>query len=310
MARALSSALVLALLAATAVAFAITEGAKLERSPIYGTKVPIPVFSPNGRVAPVAQISFRLRKRERVEAWIQTSGGRRVRTLLHSRNFRAGATVNLVWDGLSDNGLAVPDGHYLPGVKLERSHRTIVLPSTITLDTVPPKVTVKHPLYPVLSPDGDHHGDIFRVPYRLNEPAHAIMYVDGTQVAFTKSQKLTGELVWNGTFDTKPARPRRNGYVLTIAAQDRAGNVSKPYPFAIAHIRYVVLARTRVVVRPRQRFALRVSTDAPTVHWKLRGRSGVQRRGTLHFRAPASRGVFQLYVFVGKHAARCAVVVA
>ena len=49
----------------------------------------------------------------------------------------------------------------------------------------------------------------------------------------------------------KPARPRRNGYVLTIAAHDRAGNVSKPYPFAIAHIRYVVLARTRVVVRPR-----------------------------------------------------------
>ncbi len=310
MARALSSALVLALLAATAVAFAITEGAKLERSPIYGTNVPIPVFSPNGQVAPVAQVSFRLRKRERIEAWIETAGGRRVRTLLQPRGFRAGARVNLVWDGLSDNGLAEPDGRYLPVVKLDRSHRTIVLPNPITLDTVAPKVTVKHPLYPILSPDGDHHGDTFRVRYTLDEPAHAIMYADGTQVAFTKSQKLSGDLIWNGRIDAKPVRPRQNGYVLTIAARDRAGNVSKPYPFAIAHVRYVVLARTRVVVRPRERFALRVSTDAPTVHWRLNGRSGVEHRGTLHFRAPAKRGVYHLYVFVGNHAARCAVVVA
>jgi hypothetical protein len=308
-ARALSSALVLALLAATAVAFAITESAKLERSPIYGTKVPTPEFSPDGSTVPVAQLSFRLRQRERVEVWIEKADGTRVRTLLEPRSFKAGAQLSLVWDGLNDAGLIEPDGVYKPVVKLERSHRTIVLPNPIRLDTVPPRITVKHPLYPILSPDGDHHGDTFRVRYTVNEPAHGILYVDGVRVAFTLAQKPTGELVWNGTLHGKPVRPRLGGYVLTIAAQDRAGNVSKPYPFAIAHVRYVVLARPRIVVKPNQRFAVRVSTDAPTVRWRLQGRSGVERRGTLHFRAPRKKGTYNLYVFVRNHAARTTVVV-
>ena len=309
MARALSSALVLALLAATAVAFAITEGAKLERSPIYGTKPPPHEFSPRGTAVPAALFSFRLRSRERVEVWIENAKGTRVRTLLQPRSFKAGSRVNLVWDGLDDAGVLVPDGEYKPVVKLERSHRTIVLPNSTRLDTVHPKIVVRHPQYPILSPDGDHHGDVFRVPYRVDEPAHGILYVGKTRVAFTLSQKLTGVLVWNGKVNGKPLPPRRSGYVLSVAAQDRAGNDSKPYPFAIAHIRYVTLGRTRIVVRPRARFAVRVSTDAPAVRWQLHGRTGVQRRGTLHFRAPAKKGVYHLYVSVGDHAARATVVV-
>ncbi|HEX6763210.1 MAG TPA: hypothetical protein VF094_10435 [Gaiellaceae bacterium] len=309
MARALSSALVLALLAATAVAFAITEGAKLERSPIYGTKPPPHEFSPKGTSVPVALFSFRLRSRERAEVWMENAGGTRVRTLLQPRSFKAGSRVSLVWDGLDDAGALVPDGDYKPVVKLERSHRTIVLPNSTRLDTVPPKIVVRRPQYPILSPDGDRYGDVFRVPYRVSEPAHGILYVGNTRVAFTLSQKLVGVLVWNGKVNGKPLPPRRSGYVLSVAAQDRAGNVSKPYPFAVARIRYVVLGRSRIDVKPRGRFAVRVSTDAPAVHWQLHGRSGVQRRGTLHFRAPAKKGVYHLYVFVGSHGARATVVV-
>jgi hypothetical protein len=72
----------------------------------------------------------------------------------------------------------------------------------------------------------------------------------------------------------------------------------------------VTLARPRVVVRPGGRFALRVSTDAPRVEWRLHGRSGVLPRGTLHLRAPKSPGVYHLYVTVRNHTATCAVVVA
>ena len=68
------------------------------------------------------------------------------------------------------------------------------------------------------------------------------------------------------------AKPGR--YLLTISAQDRASNVSKGFPFAIAQVRYLTLARKRVVVRPGGKFALRVSTDAPRVNWRLHGRSG------------------------------------
>jgi hypothetical protein len=315
-ARVLSTAVVLALLAATAVAFAITEGAKLDKSPIAATQVD-PIFSPESRVDEKreAHVRFRLRTPERITVWIRNADGQNVRTLLTNRTARRGARFDLVWDGFSPSGIVQPDGTYEPVVKLGRSHRTIVLPSPIVLDTKAPVVTVKHPQYPLLSPDGDGRRDRFTVHYTLNKPAHAILAVRGRRVLFTKGQKTTGEIVWDGRVKNSQGRLVRakpGRYLLTISAQDRAGNVAKGFPFAIAQVRYLTLARKRVVVRPGRKFALRVSTDAPAVRWRLRGRSGVQRAGTLHFRAPKSTGVFQLYVFTGDgdHAARCAVVVA
>lgn len=316
MARALSTATVLGLLAATAVAFAITERAKLTLSPIASTKV-TKTFSPKAYdpAHRTATIAFRLRTSERVTAWIEDADGTNVRTLLPSRSERKGAHLDLEWDGFGGNGLLEPDGVYRPVVKLETSHRTIVLPNPIRVDTRPPRITVPHPLHPILSPDGDHHGDVFRVTYRVDEPAHGILYlrVDGheRQIEFTLSRKPTGVLEWNGKIRAdggfKPAP--RGTYLLSVAAQDTAGNRSKPYPFALATVRYVALGRNRVVVRPGRRFAIRVSTDAPTVQWRLHGRSGVARRGTLHFRAPKKPGVYFLYVFAAGHAARAAVVV-
>jgi len=312
LARVLSTATVLGLLAATAVAFAITEKAKLTRSPIGGTRV-TKLFSPQARSTAFRQadVEFRLRTRERVTVWIEDAHGTNVRTLLPARTETRGAHLVLAWDGFGDNGVLLPDGVYRPVVKLETSHRTIVLPNPIRIDTKVPVISVPHPLHPVLSPDGDHHGDNFRVHYRINEPAHAVLFVrvrgHVRQVVFTRTHKVSGELDWNGKYGGRPLRP--GAYLLSIAAQDLAGNVSKPKPFADANIRYVSLGRKRVTVRPGGRFAIRVSTDAPTVQWRLHGRSGIARRGTLHFTAPRQAGVFFLYVFVGNHAARCAVVV-
>jgi hypothetical protein len=308
-ARVLSTAVVLALLTATALAFVITESAKLEKSPIMGTRV-TPIFSPSGIGHPTAEVIFRLRTRERIEVWIEDGKGNRVRDLQAPRTFRRGSRLDLVWDGFTDSGTVVADGVYMPVVKLLRSHRTIVLPSDIRLDTKPPVITVRHPQYPILSPDGDGRRDSFTVPYRINERAHAILFVRGARVEYTKSQKQVGELHWTGKLGTppKPARPGR--YLLTVAARDEAGNQAKPYPFAIAQVRYITLARDRVVVRPGGKFALRVSADTPSVDWTLHGRSGTQRTGTLRFTAPKSAGVYRLYVTAGTHAAKCTVVVA
>jgi hypothetical protein len=311
-ARVLSTAVVLVLLAATAVAFAITEGAKLDKSPIAGTDVS-PIFSPAGTIKPSAYVRFRLRTRERLTVWIQSSDGRRVATLLSPRTAHRGQAFNLVWDGFSKGGTIEPDGNYYPVVKLLRSHRTIVLPSRIVLDTNPPKIAVKHPQYPILSPDGDGHGDTFGFHYTLSEPAHAVLLVRGRRVLFTLGQKSSGELTWNGKVRNSQhelVRARPGRYLLSVAAQDRAGNVSKGVPFAIAQVRFVTLARKRVVVRPHGRFFLRVSTDAPSVHWQLHGASGVERAGTLRFRAPRRAGVYHLYVTVASHSAVCTVVVA
>lgn len=311
MARVLSTAVVLTLLAATAAAFAVTEGAKLSKSPIAGTRV-TQVFSPAGETVKVAEVSFRLRTRERLTVWIQDAHGRRVATLLTSRTAPAGRLFHLGWDGFSPDGVIEPDGVYKPVVKLERSHRTIVLPSPIRLDTVPPVVTVKHPQYPIVSPDGDGHKDDFRVQYRLSKPAQVILAVRGRRVLLTRSQKTAGTIVWTGKVRNSQGqlvRARPGRYLLTISARDRAGNVSKGLPFAIAQVRYVALGRPRVVVRPRAHFALRVSTDSPTVRWTLHGRSGVMRAGTLNFRAPKKAGVYNLYVTAAGHSAVTTVVV-
>jgi hypothetical protein len=304
----MSTAVVLVLLGATAAAFALTERAKLTLSPIYGTKVD-PVFSPAGKLKPTAHISFRVRTRERIDVAIADSHGHEYTQLVSDRVVPPHARVSLVWDSFDAAGIAAPDGVYHPVVKLLRSHRTIALPSDIRLDTTAPVITVKHPQYPIISPDGDGRADVFRIPYRLNEPAHAILLLRGARVELTRSRKLAGTLVFTGRgHDGARLAPGR--YLLGVAARDTAGNVSKGIPFAIVQIRFVSLGRARLVVRPGGRFALRISTDAPVVHWTLHGRSGTAPRGTLHLRAPKSPGVYRLYVGVGSHAATCTVVVA
>jgi hypothetical protein len=312
LARVLSTGLVLVLLGATAAAFALTERAKLELSPIYGTQ-PGQVFSPDSELPDhkVAHIHFRVRRRERIDVWLQTANGHKVAELLAGRSVHPRQKVELVWDGFASSGLVARDGVYRAVVKLAVSHRTIVLPSDIRLDTKPPRIAV-HPStkYPIISPDGDGHADVVRVPYTIDEPAHAILLLRGRQILFTRSQKRSGELTWTGRGKGGGRPLPRGRYVLGVAAQDTAGNRSKGYPFAIVQIRYVALARSRVVVRPGGRFAIRVSTDAPRVQWYLHGRGGTLPRGTLHLRAPRRRGVYHLYVTVRGHSAACAVVVA
>jgi hypothetical protein len=75
-------------------------------------------------------------------------------------------------------------------------------------------------------------------------------------------------------------------------------------------VRYIALGRKRIVARPGGRIAVRVSTDSPTVSWRLGGRTGGARRGTVVLRAPNRQGVFRLYVWANGHAAKAAVVVA
>lgn len=309
MPRVVSTAIVLALLAASAGAFALTERAKLERSPIYGTRIVNPVFSPAAKAKPTVTVQFRVRPSERIDAWIVDRDDRKVTDLISNRSVRAHQRLALVWDGLDPQGIQVPDGVYRPVVKLLRSHRTITLPSDITIDTTPPVIHVRRPQFPIISPDGDGHADVFHVPYTVNEPARAILLMRGVQVVKTHSKKLAGVLTWNGFYPGTSNPLPKGRYVLGVEAQDTAGNRSPLLRFAIAQIRYVTLARDRVVARAGGRFAIRVSTDSPTVEWRLNGRSGTLPRGTLHLRAPRKRGVYRLYVTVGKHSDTASVVV-
>jgi len=84
LARIATTLLVLALLGGTAAAFAVTEGLKLEKSPILSTRV-TKEFSPTcGCPTRVATISFRLRKADRLRLQI-VRGDAVVRTLVDGR---------------------------------------------------------------------------------------------------------------------------------------------------------------------------------------------------------------------------------
>ena len=255
-------------------------------------------------------MQFRLRTPERLEAWIEDSDGHRVRDLQAPRSYARGTSLDLVWDGFTGNGTVEPDGVYTPVVKLLRSHRTIALPSPIRLDTKPPVISVRHPVYPLLSPDGDGRRDSFttHVPDR-QAGARRSCRVRGRQVVLTKSRKPTGELRWNGKLNNKRVLPGR--YLLTVAARDEAGNQSKPVPFGIAQVRYLV-ARPRPHRRTAGRQVRAARLDRLPDRWA--GSCAAAPEPSAPARCTSARrsraGVFRLYITAGNHSAKATVVVA
>ena len=134
MAKLPQTLIVLALLGATAAAFAVTERLKLERSPITGTRVDR-LFSPVCECAPnAATISFVLRQRSEVTVDVLDSVGEVVRTLVRGRD-EARGRVTYTWDGRDEAGRIVPEARYRPRVRIAEHGRTIVLPNPIRVDT-------------------------------------------------------------------------------------------------------------------------------------------------------------------------------
>ncbi|MGB2953206.1 MAG: FlgD immunoglobulin-like domain containing protein [Gaiellaceae bacterium] len=305
MPRLLSTLLVLVLLGATTAAFAVTEGLKLEPSPISATKVD-KVFSPTCACSTdLATIRFRLRKTDRLTVAIVDSGGHVVRTLLGGK-LRGPGRKSFIWNGLDSQNVPVSDGSYKPRIHLRRAHRTILLPNPIVVDTVAPRATLVgfHPA--VLSPDGDHRHDVLRVHYRLSEPARALLYVNGVLRVKVKQFRTDGELRWYGKVDGVPLPA--GSYRIELRGQDRAGNVTEAGPAATLRVRYIELSPRVVHVRAQTRFGVRVSTDAKRYRWRLGKRRGVGRQRVLVLRAGYA-GRYRLVVTARGHSATTVVIV-
>ncbi|HWQ24157.1 MAG TPA: FlgD immunoglobulin-like domain containing protein [Gaiellaceae bacterium] len=306
MARLPQTLIVLALLGATAAAFAVTERLKLERSPVTGTRVD-KVFSPVCECArDVAVISFRLRKPAAVTVDVLDADGRRVRTLVRGRRERPGR-VSYTWDGRDDAERVVPEGRYRPRVTLAEHGRTIVLPNPIRVDTTAPRIRIVRVFPRVFSPDGDGRRDRVTVRYQVDEPARAMLLVDGRRRALGKLRPDGGRLVWFGRIGGRPARPGL--YELRLRASDRAGNRSPRTRAVLVRVRYVTLARDRIEVAAGRRFSVGVSTDARSYRWLFAGERGVERKRVLVLRAPAEPGSYSLYAVVGGRAAKAEVAV-
>jgi hypothetical protein len=219
--------LVLAVLAGTAVAFTETERLKISATALEGANVQ-PVFSPVCRCAESkAEIRLRVHRRDDVTVTVLNAAGHTVRVLASSRPVRN--RVVLYWNGRDGSGAVVPDGTYSVHVELAFADRTIDLPKHVVVDTVAPTAQLVGYQPRVLT-----RGPKARliVHYRVSEPAHAILYINGQRILRTYSRETNAKFKWYGVRRLRPGR-----YRLQLAALDLAGNLGARTPVFILRLR-------------------------------------------------------------------------
>ncbi|HEY2074061.1 MAG TPA: FlgD immunoglobulin-like domain containing protein [Gaiellaceae bacterium] len=304
MQRILSTAVIVGLLAATAAAFAITERLKLTKSPITATKVVHEYVSPRARTNAV--LSIRFRRADLVTVSILDSHRHEVDTLAYRvRVPRARRTFT--WNGRTDAGTVAPDGTYRMEVHFANQHRTILIPNPIVLESKLPAVLDAGVTPKAFSPDGDHQFDTVEIHYKLSEDAHAVVSLNGHRIIRSRSRKAKDKVSWGGKVDGKLLAP--GTYMLTVGAVDLAGNVATKVQHVAVRLRYIAIAKPRVVVQAGGRLKVGVATDAKRYRWKLGVRSGNASGPVLKLRAPTSRGTYRLTVTERGHDAVATVVV-
>ena len=182
----------------------MTQRLKLKPSPISQTRV-TDVFSPVCRCpSQNATIEFHLRRADHLRVAVSVDGRE---VTVADREFQRGL-VRVRWDGKG-----VEDGVYYPVVHMQGEGRTIDLPNPIRVDTVPPAIA-----FLGLRTSGRKT----TIRYRVSEPAHAVLFVNGRRVIRTYSTRRLGRFNWYGFLGgVNPPR-------LVLEAEDLAGNRSAP----------------------------------------------------------------------------------
>jgi hypothetical protein len=291
--RLFSVLVVVFLLGGTAAAFAVTQGLKLERSPVLSPDID-KTFSPVcGCDRDKAVVDFRLRKGDLVTLEIVDEDDDVVRTLFERRRFGP-VRLEAGWDGRDDAGRIVPDGDYRPRVRLVDAHRTIVFPNEIEVDTEKPMIERFSLSRRVLSPDGDGRADGVSISYELSERGRVWLLVNGKQRVRRFGQAPKGALQWFAKFRGRAVKPRL--YRLELVAADDAGNRSRRVFAGSVRVRYVELGLDGIRVGAGTRFGMRVSTDARRYSWLFARGRGQSSAGYLILRAPRKAGRYRLFV--------------
>jgi hypothetical protein len=213
------TAVVVALLAATAVAFATTERQKLE-------KTPFAVLHVDATVSPArapALIELRLHRPHLLTVQIVDKNGRPVATLAHEQRYERG---NAVFHWRPN----VPDGVYEPRVTLDDG-RQFDVPANIRVDSVAPTATLVSYHPHVLPGDATR----VRIAYRVSEPAHILLYVGGRRELTGFAKSLQYAVNWYARRQGQRLAPGR--YRLQLAAVDLAGNVGGRTPAFVVDVR-------------------------------------------------------------------------
>jgi len=316
---------VLVLVAATSAAFVLTERLKLERSPVTAPDF-TREFSPVCDCGTAeARLELRFRRPELVTATIVDRRDRPVRVLASRERIEPGVHT-FVWDGRGETGDVVADGRYRLRLRFERERRSILVPTTIRVDTKPPRLRNLAASRDTISPDGDGSADKLVVTYRSNERAFAELVVDGQVVVRTRAREKgrVHKLEWRGMLpgesrgERLPAR--RGSYELTLVVRDLAGNeVVETFP---VRVRYIELDRSAYTAETGGVLAFAVDTDAASYSWFLfrprQGRFGppvllerdvAEREVSVPIPSDAKPGTYVLRVEQGGRRARANVAI-
>ncbi|HEU4449589.1 MAG TPA: FlgD immunoglobulin-like domain containing protein [Gaiellaceae bacterium] len=212
--------LALGLLVGLVAAFAHTERLKLERPPVGGTRFDRWLSPTCDCPGKTARLSFVLREAERIDV-VVVAGDERVRVLA-SGLARPTGRVAFRWDGRDESGRVAPDGPYRLRVRLRDERRTIVIPTTVNVDTKPPRVLLRSVEPTFLTPGAE-----LVLRYRAREPGTPVVLVDGELAGRGELQRAGARtLTWQELGDGMPLAPGTHS--VALAVEDRAGNVSEP----------------------------------------------------------------------------------
>jgi hypothetical protein len=199
---------VVAVLAATAIAFATTERQKLEKTPFAVLHVSKD-FSPGKNAATIA---LKFNHPHLLTLQIVDSHDRVVATLVQEERLEPGR-ASFRWRG------PVADGLYEPKITLDTG-RVFNLVNQIRADSTPPETRLVSYRPRVLR---RHSKREVAIVYRVSEPAHVILYVNGRRELRGYPKALESTVKWSGRLHGRRLRPGR--YRLQLAAVDLAGNV-------------------------------------------------------------------------------------
>jgi hypothetical protein len=220
----------LALIVGASADFLLAQTLKLEPSPLDRPRVEA-VFSPmcGCETKATATLAFSVREPFRVDAQMIDADDRAVRSLARAQAWGVGRRT-LQWDGRDDAGRLVPDGPYRLRVRLlEGERREIVVPTPVTVDSVPPtaELLAIEPRTLVPSPRGRPDRPAVKVRYRADEPARPTLLVDGHS-ATRRGPRPSGRstIEWGGRARGDVLPP--GTYAVAVQLRDRAGNRGRP----------------------------------------------------------------------------------
>ncbi len=218
-----------ALVIATFGAFFVAQRLK-NAPPVLGQIGVRGVFSPNGDGRfDVTRLTFRVKETDDVSVSVLNADGDEVRELLGGRHVTKGTLVRLKWDGRSDDGTRAPDGRYRYRITLQHEGRSVLLASSVRLDTTPPRPRVtsigpSHAFGPELMPNGADAVVHLYTPG--HKPVVRLFKTAPGPTRLVREDKLSdGAKEWSWDGKTPSGRPVSPGtYVVSIETRDVAGN--------------------------------------------------------------------------------------